>query len=107
MSEDLKKHISLSLPRISTICFSSDNIPIKLRVSPTLLTLRAEKIITWPIDKTFAALPTRSSPKYVYTSKTHAIKSSDRLGEVEEILQRRIVRAQGLRVKRVKQYLIR
>ena len=64
---------------------------------------RGRLLSPWPTT----ALSTRSSPKCAHTSKTPVIESSDRLWEVEEILQRRIVQGQGLRAKRRKQYLVR
>ena len=46
------------------------------------------------------------SSEYAFASETHTIESQDRLWEVEEILQTRIVKGRGLRAKRAQQYLI-
>lgn len=63
--------------------------------------------MTWPTNNSFTPLPTRFSSKYVFTSKAHAIESSGRFWEVEEILHMRKIRGRGLHARRVKQYLVR
>ena len=99
---------SISLPYEPTTFSSSDkNIPVSLRVPAVLPSLRAEELITWPVNKTFTTLPTQSSPQHVNLSKAYAIQSSKRLWEVKEILQIRIVRGRGMRARRAKRYLVR
>ena len=58
------------------------------------------------IDNSFRPLPALSSPGYVSTSNPHAIESSGRFWEVEEVLRIRNVRGYGLHARRVKQYLV-
>ena len=99
--------VALSLSSNCTTFSSSDNnVPVSLRVPPTLPDLWAEELIASPTDNSFRPLPARSSSEYVFTSNPHAIESSGRFCEVEEILQMRTIRGHGLHTRRVKQYLV-
>ena len=98
---------SSSLTRFSGLIaqpYISSAIPIS--VTSTLRASRAEQIPSHTTNHTFTSLPMQLSSEYVFASEIHTIESQDRLWDLEEILQMRIVKGGGLRAKRTKQYLI-
>lgn len=75
-------------------------------LSPLISALGAKGHAAQPTDEPRMTLSTPYVLENQRTSEISAVDSSDRLWEVEQILQTRIVRGRRLRVKRAKRYKV-